>query len=40
MSTTAIVILTIGGTITGVVWACCWAAVRVAQTPSKSGGPK
>jgi hypothetical protein len=35
MSTTAIVVVTAGTTIAAIVWACCWAAVRIAQ----HGGP-
>jgi hypothetical protein len=36
LSTTAIVVVTIGGTLAAITWAICWAAVRVAQLPSKS----
>ncbi|UWP85899.1 hypothetical protein [Dactylosporangium fulvum] len=35
MSTTAIVVVTVGATIVGVAWAACWAAVRIAQIPTK-----
>ena len=36
MSTTAIVVITVGATISAITWAICWAAVRVAQLPSKT----
>jgi hypothetical protein len=35
LSTTAIVVVTVGATLAAIVWACCWAVVRVAQA-SKS----
>jgi hypothetical protein len=40
MSTTAIIVVTVGATIAAIVWACCWAAVRIAQHSNPNKGAK